>query len=333
MTGRALCLPQRPGDADLSVAFGAVASATGRRTIDSVIRDSVSARIRRRLSRVSLMVIGSAVGALEDAGISDPVFRSRMASVFGTSYGEIAGSCRIFEDGLGPCISPTLFHNSVHNAPLGYLSIVSGIRGPSLTLSESTLSGEVAVDVAIAMLREGSAGAVLAGSGDESCPSFFSPCWREGEDAPRSTAMTTESGGRLVTDEGCAFLVLESLESASARAARVMAIVDSVCQALSVAEALDMARRDGPVDAILVPAGLDRTMDDGMIREIRQAAGEDVRLESDGPTCGFVPASGVIRCALAVDLIEGGASRVVTIGRDLDGKAIAIGIAGARGLA
>jgi 3-oxoacyl-[acyl-carrier-protein] synthase II len=278
----------------------------------------------RRMTRLGSMVVCGALAALRDAGLDDRESQAGIASVLGTSYGEIAVACKIFEQGLEPGLSPTAFHNSVHNAPLGYLSIFSGMRGPSLTVSDATLSGEEGLTEAVSLLEEGAATAVVVGSGDESCPSIFSPCWREGEDAPRRTARTAESDDRLVTDEGCGFLVLERETPARARGARVRARLERIDRGPDLAAVLREAASGERVDRVLIPAGLDRQPDAGPASVAGDVLGPDVALDSEGGTCGYVPAAGVIRCALALAHLAGGDRRVLSLGIDLDGHCAAV---------
>jgi 3-oxoacyl-(acyl-carrier-protein) synthase len=319
VTGLACAGPPGPGQDGLVVRQGLGA---GERDAASLLSDHVPSRMRRRMTRLARMVCSGALSALEDAGLADPDAQASVASVFGTAYGEIDVACRLFEQGLEPGLSPTAFHNSVHNAPLGYLSIFSGLRGPSLSLSDSTLSGEESLAVAALLLEEGAASAVVAGAGDESCPSIFSPCWRQGEDAPRVTARSRESDDRLVTDEGCGFLVVERLEDARARKAGVHAVIESVVRARDIGEAL---RATGAgADLVMVPAGLDRAMDPVLADAVRRAMGADVRLGTEGDECGYVPASGAIRAALAIRALHGGPGTALVCGEDLDGHAAVV---------
>jgi hypothetical protein len=49
--------------------------------------------------------------------------------------------------------SATAFHQSVHHSPAGQLSLVLGICGPTLTLSQGNISGEAALRVGITLLE------------------------------------------------------------------------------------------------------------------------------------------------------------------------------------
>jgi hypothetical protein len=85
---------------------------------------------RRRataVTRLALDVAAEALGAADPAGV---------AVVFASSGGEVDVIHGIFEQlaGTDRRLSPTAFHNSVHNAASGYWSIATGSRSPADSL-------------------------------------------------------------------------------------------------------------------------------------------------------------------------------------------------------
>lgn len=87
---------------------------------------------RRRSTAVTRLAIDTAEQALPPGINADEV-----ATVFSSSGGEVEIIHRIFE-GLATTerlVSPTQFHNSVHNAASGYWSIATGSRNASTSLS------------------------------------------------------------------------------------------------------------------------------------------------------------------------------------------------------
>jgi hypothetical protein len=68
-----------------------------------------------------------------------------MAAVFASSGGEVGILHKICQslDSSTPLVSPTLFHQSVHNAAVGYWSIASGSQRPSTSLAcyDSSFAG------------------------------------------------------------------------------------------------------------------------------------------------------------------------------------------------
>lgn len=87
---------------------------------------------RRRAGTAIRLAIGAGTEALEQAG-RDP---ATMAMVFTSSSGDTDTIsdilCVLASDRRE--VSPTRFHNSVHNAPAGYWAVATGSREPSTSL-------------------------------------------------------------------------------------------------------------------------------------------------------------------------------------------------------
>lgn len=88
---------------------------------------------RRRTTPCIKLALAVAEQAVQDAGLD----AMGLATVFSSSHGDMRVSdniCRTLatEERL---VSPTQFHNSVHNAPAGYWSIAAGSRHPSTSLA------------------------------------------------------------------------------------------------------------------------------------------------------------------------------------------------------
>lgn len=87
----------------------------------------LSARDRRRAPATVKLTISAAQQACDMAGIAPEI----PIAIFATAMGDMDISdymCRILAQDPGQ-LSPTRFHNSVHNAAAGYWSIGSGARG------------------------------------------------------------------------------------------------------------------------------------------------------------------------------------------------------------
>jgi len=135
--------------------------------------DFIPKRQRRRMSRLSCMAIRS----IREAGGLDATESTPL--VFATANGEINTIGSILVSLLGPenSISPTLFHNSVHNAPSGYWSILAKHTAPITTITMGDLSFEYAMLDAWARLSSGrDDGQVLVTAGDEA---VVTPSWAD----------------------------------------------------------------------------------------------------------------------------------------------------------
>ncbi len=98
---------------------------------------ALPANERRRTTEIIRLALAVAEEALSDQ-------TGDFASVFATSEGDLYIVDRICRALLMPerPVSPTLFHNSVHNAPAGYLSIAR--HNPAPYSSLSAVDGSVA---------------------------------------------------------------------------------------------------------------------------------------------------------------------------------------------
>lgn len=112
----------------------------------------IPARERRRAPLSVKQAVEVASQACEAAGIEP----ADAANVFASGLGDLDITeymCRTLA-GDQPQLSPTKFHNSVHNAPVGYWSISTGAKlagnavagGPSGTLAASLLEAHVQCD-------------------------------------------------------------------------------------------------------------------------------------------------------------------------------------------
>lgn len=110
-------------------------------------------RERRRAPLSVKLAVEAAAQACEDAGVRPEdaacVFASALGDLDITDY-----MCRTLA-GESPQLSPTKFHNSVHNAPVGYWSISTGDHhagnavagGPMGTIAVSLLEAAIQCDV------------------------------------------------------------------------------------------------------------------------------------------------------------------------------------------
>jgi hypothetical protein len=96
------------------------------------VPDLLPATERRRSSETVRLAVAAAQEALSKADV--PV--DDLATVFASSDGDGGITQKICESLAGPAreVSPTMFHNSVYNAPAGYWSIATGSRAGSTSL-------------------------------------------------------------------------------------------------------------------------------------------------------------------------------------------------------
>jgi len=101
-------------------------------------KNLLPANERRRTTRLIQMALHCGEDAVQNwQGDLASVFQGDLASVFASSCGDLEIVDKIMQALTLPArpVSPTQFHNSVHNAPAGYWSILSGSNAPSTSIS------------------------------------------------------------------------------------------------------------------------------------------------------------------------------------------------------
>ncbi len=123
----------------------------------------------KRLPRVDRLAIATARAALG----STPT--DGLALLVGTGLGGLQATVDFLEGmaARGPQFgSPTAFHESVHHAPAGQISILLGITGLSLTCSARELSGETALKAGADLIASGRAKRALIVCAEEVVPAL-----------------------------------------------------------------------------------------------------------------------------------------------------------------
>jgi 3-oxoacyl-[acyl-carrier-protein] synthase II len=192
--------------------------------------DYVTGKQVRRMDRTTLLAVCAAADAMADAGQTGiPPERRAVVTGTGLAGNETTETALLGHDGHG---RPSALYvpKVMHNAAAAFVSMEHRILGPSLTVSTACASGGHAIGEGLRLLRDGSADMVVAG-GSEACVSptillAFHRCGalsqRVSEPERASRPFDAARDG-FVLAEGAAFVVLERLEDAARRGARVYA--------------------------------------------------------------------------------------------------------------
>ena len=188
----------------------------------------------RKLERNVLLALGAAREAMGDAGLNgfDP---TRVGIVFGTAIGGVTGILEqeeILRERGPDRVSPNFLPNVLVDSASGQLAISLGIKGLNYAVVSACATGSHAIGEAAEIIKRGDADAVLAGGG-EACmhPLILAGFTAmrglavEDADPPRASRPFDATRAGFVMGEGAAVLVLEDLEAARARGARVYAEV------------------------------------------------------------------------------------------------------------
>ncbi|HJX38846.1 MAG TPA: beta-ketoacyl-ACP synthase II [Anaerolineae bacterium] len=194
-------------------------------------------RDARRMARFSQFAVAGAKMALEDAGLTvDESTAEDVGVVIGTAIGGAlveSEMAHLILLNKGVRRVPPLFVPSmIPNAAAHHVACAFGIRGYSSTVVGACASGNQAIGEGARAIRDGSAQVVIAG-GTESAMcelalagicAMRALSTRNDEPERASRPFDAERDGFVVSD-GCGVLVLESLDHAMARGARVYAEV------------------------------------------------------------------------------------------------------------
>jgi len=254
------CLSGRTGIAPIqSFDTSAYFSHLGAEARDFNPKEFIPSLKYRRMSRVSRLAVAASIEALKDAALEiSPESAPSIGVIMGTGYGSTSHTDDFFLGMLkeGPeGANPSLFPDTVPNAPASQVSIYHGLKGPNTTFSHNEVSGEQAMAFAFRLLREGRAAMLLVGSVDELSAVLFhsyaalralSPKGAPGEEAIRP--FDRRRNGRVL-GEGAGMLVLEGKRRAQDRGAKIYGSLVACCSTGSPvgihryeAEAEQMAR-------------------------------------------------------------------------------------------
>jgi 3-oxoacyl-[acyl-carrier-protein] synthase II len=187
----------------------------------------------RRMSPPSKLAVAAARMALRCAGLPGAEEEGTavvLATAFGPSTNTECLLTQIFREGP-EAASPSLFTESVANAPAAQIAIATHATGPSLTVCQREAGPLIALGRAAGEIAAGHARRALAGAVDEMTPLLHALLDRFGALARRDgdTAEAARPFGRrrdgFLAGEGATLVVLESAEGLARRGGRALARV------------------------------------------------------------------------------------------------------------
>ncbi len=196
--------------------------------------DWMSAKEVRRMDSFIHYGIAATKMAIDDAGL---VVNEENAERIGVNVGSGIGGLPMIEDTVreivakGPRrISPFFVPGSIVNMVAGMISIIYGLKGPNVSMVSACTTAAHCIGDAARFIEYGDADVMIAG-GAEATVSMagiggFCACkaLSERNDSPETASRPFDRDrDGFVLGEGAGILVLESLEHAQARGARIYA--------------------------------------------------------------------------------------------------------------
>ncbi len=193
----------------------------------------------RKMDIYTMYALAAAKQAIEDSGIAgESIDKNEVGVVLGVGIGGI----RTFEEEvsnyalngaqLGPKYNPFFIPKMIADIAAGYISIENGFHGPNYTTTSACASSTNALADAFNLIRLGKANAMITGgseaaiwaSGVGGFNAMKALSTRNDEPEKASRPFSASRDG-FVMGEGACVLVLEELEHAKARGAKIYAEV------------------------------------------------------------------------------------------------------------
>jgi 3-oxoacyl-[acyl-carrier-protein] synthase II len=209
-------------------------------------RNYMEAKEARRMARFSQLGIGASRQAIVDAKLIDPgaafdtharnVDPERIGVVLGTCTGgfvEIRQAAQVLMEKGAARISPFFLTRMMHNAAAANISREFGLLGYNSTVTTACAAGAQAIGEAAEIIRRGAADIMIAGGTESShcdlgVAGFYAMramTANHNDEPERASRPFDKNRDGLVGAEGAAILVLERLEHAQARGAKIYAEV------------------------------------------------------------------------------------------------------------
>ncbi|GGP93426.1 beta-ketoacyl-ACP synthase [Shewanella ulleungensis] len=201
---------------------------------DFTVPSHYSRKKIRSMGRVSLMATRASELALEDAGLlNDPLLSSGQVGVaYGSSTGStdpIMGFGDMLKTGEMSGLTATSYIKMMAHTTAVNIGVFFGLQGRIHTTSSACTSASQGIGYAYEAIKYGMQTVMLAGGGEELCPTeavvfdtLFATSTKN--DTPEQTPRPFDSQrDGLVIGEGACTLILEELEHAQARGAKIFA--------------------------------------------------------------------------------------------------------------
>ena len=215
-------------------------------SLEKMLKRSIKKGLKLMCREIEMSVAASQL-AIADAGIEPGLLApERIGTLFGSDY--ILTMPQEFTEGIHQClqddgqfdskvwgesglpkVDPLWLLKYLPNMPASHVAIYNDLRGPSNSLTMREASSNAAIAEAVTTIRRGSADIMLAGAtGTRLHPLrtvhiALQEELAKGSDNPAEACRPFDlNRSGLVLGEGAATVVLESLESAEARSAKIL---------------------------------------------------------------------------------------------------------------
>lgn len=198
--------------------------------------DYIDRKEARKLDRYAQLAMVSAMQAVTDSGMNlEQIDKNRVGVIFGVGIGGI----KTFEEEVGyyakheedgPKFNPFFIPKMIADIAAGQISIHYGFRGPNYTTTSACASSSNALADAFNQIRLGKADIILGGGAEAAvCASgvggfnAMHALSTRNDDPQHASRPFSASRDGFVIAEGAGCIILEELEHAKARGAKIYA--------------------------------------------------------------------------------------------------------------
>ena len=200
------------------------------------INDYIDRKEARKMDRYTQLAIISAMQAVKDSGMNlEEEDKTRIGVIYGVGIGGI----KTFEEEVGywaqhqengPKFNPFFIPKMIADIAAGHISIMYGFHGPNYATTSACASSTNALADAFNLIRLGKANVIVSGGAEAAITvsgvggfTAMHALSTRNDDPQHASRPFSASRDGFVMGEGAGCLVLEELEHAKARGARIYA--------------------------------------------------------------------------------------------------------------
>ena len=201
------------------------------------INEYIDRKEARKMDLYTQYALAAAKMAIEDSGMDlETIDKNEIGVVLGVGIGGIktfeeeAGNYAINGPQLGPKFNPFFIPKMIADIASGHISIQYGFRGPNYTTTSACASSSNAVADAFNLIRLGKANAMVTGGAEAAIFASgvggfnaMKALSTRNEEPEKASRPFSASRDGFVMGEGAGILILEELEHAKARGAKIYA--------------------------------------------------------------------------------------------------------------
>ena len=201
------------------------------------VNEHLDRKEARKMDLYTQYAIVAAKEAIEDSGMDlETVDKNKIGVIYGVGIGGLGTledelfNYALTKDKLGPKFNPFFIPKMIADIASGHISIMYGFHGPNFTTTSACASSSNAIADAFNYIRLGKANVIVAGGAEAAiCPggvggfNAMHALSTRNDDPARASRPFSASRDGFIMAEGAGCLILEELEHAKARGAKIYA--------------------------------------------------------------------------------------------------------------